>query len=291
MGLSEFLSNARLAYHGYTPEVIDQMRGYLQQKRQEQEWRAFEDRRRLELAEEAGRRAADEAEARRKTEERRQQEDTYKSLYEQLKLLPPGADVTKLMGVETVPVGIVRDIQERVKVERTFAQEQADAERKRKADEERAEDAADEARGLRVYRRHREIDKEFTSPQPPPAETVDPFVSRAMTELDAFRRDPLMAPPELLVPKTVTEGRVSRTVSVVDPSKIDAWVRQRATQLRQVSRDFRGVPGAHTSPLTPDEQAKLAKLPDEDRADAQRVLQGGDPALITELRKRLGAIH
>ena len=63
MGFGEWLSNARLSYHGYTPEYMQRVRDYNAQKEQERQWREQEERRRLQLAEESGKRAADAATA------------------------------------------------------------------------------------------------------------------------------------------------------------------------------------------------------------------------------------
>lgn len=283
MGLAEYLSNARLAYHGYTPEVIEQTRGYLAQKRQEQQWRAYEERRRLELAEEAGKRAADSAEAQRKADERSQQQERYKSIYEQLKLLPEGADPSRLVGVEDVPVGDLRTLQERVKAERTYARELAEAERARKETERAEEAARDEARNIRLHRRYKEIDQEFTTPKTPD-EGVDPFFRLAQDELREMQRSGII-PPELKTTTTIKVLGKDVPTDTLDRAKIDEWARARADALRQIGR--RNISTA----LSPSEQARLAKMSPEDQAEAAQILAGGNITLITKLRARLGSVR
>lgn len=296
MGFGDWLSSARLAYHGYTPEVVEQMRGLLAQKEQERQWRANEEQRRLQLAEESGKRAADAAQADREADERRREQQRDEAVYEQLKLLPDGIEASRVMGTETMPVAVFEKLRERVRTERTYASEQQIAERERKAGEEEQKRVAGEQRQLALHRQRKLIDREFDTPKTPddPDKGFDPFFKAALSEIDKLA-DAGMVPPGLGL--TRIDPITKTQTTTLDPAKKDAWALRRAAELKNANRQSRGGPASTptATPQAPDalstltaaERAAYAKMPAADQAKLLIVLSSGNPALVTRARQGL----
>ena len=251
----------------------------LQQKEAERQARLRDEQRRPQLAEENGRRASDNAAAARKAEEERTTQRRIDAVTEQLR-----RGVTDPLGVESLPVGVYKQIQQQVADEKTYADKQREIDAERKRQERAIATQEDDVSSMRRHAANRKFDIANPYPDKPTdtAEKVDPFLAKALSTVkpDIFLDiDPKTNKPVLdrgawmaEVTKTADELRMASKAGKTSPSVVTPQ------------------PGADSSVLTPSEQSKLSRMSVAAQSSFRKVMASGNADAIAQARAKLAQV-